>query len=128
MQILLGKAPHPSIIDRLYLRKGLLMRKLAVAFAKCPKRVRPRMSKFRGERRKWKGTLAKSCCQTEAKLGLVECEILGSWLLWAGEWLVELKGEKRGERCDGKAWTQIWVASQLLWPDLSPHFSWGSGP
>lgn len=44
-----------------------------------------------------------------------------------GVWLMELNGEMRGERCDGKAWTQTWVSSQSCWPDLSPHCSKDSG-
>lgn len=40
---------------------------------------------------------------------------------------MELNGETRGERCDGKAWTQTWVSSQCCWPDLSPHCTRDSG-
>lgn len=40
---------------------------------------------------------------------------------------MELNGEMRRERCDGKAWTQTWVSAQRCWPDLSPQCSRGSG-
>lgn len=40
----------------------------------------------------------KSCCQREAKLGLVEYEILGSYSLWAEECGLWSKMERREEK------------------------------